>query len=1641
MLSPFYNFLATRVIDFLQTMEIKPGDKFHIQFEKKEQVKSLYNALAKAQSIEKFAYKTKSNGFYQTYCLKSDNTIVIVAATDDKISPDFLTHLRNKVGTPQENFSNTAIVFIHDTTLDSLIKGSVGFHKESMPFHIKSITKDLKEQIKKSKLSLGDREILYLSIKKKDLTDFEDSTSIFEYGEILSAVYNQHIDLQHYKDFGLFPDSMLSSEVDPKQIKRRLEENFELFNKVDKVHKYGNPDQDLEKSFDKKGINSLKDQTWAGVDYKEVKLSADKRKEEKPVVYMDSQIKESSEGVVYWERPDGTSAVKSRIRHIILFNDQRIEEINLTFSFDDFLKSEYLKVEKHGDALGSISGKKIKLKIIHTKAQTSFSKVTYKDEHAKFEFRVCIVEVYQGILDAIKGNYTILGKPGGEVIAVNSDEDIIINPSGDDQRLEVIVADGQIIELENEDEQLILNMNLPPSDEDNLLIKLMLIVGSSHIPLGFKDGAEKPKIITGANVRKLKLEKKESFQRRGENKLIQGTTEYFTREEFKKDLEKERSIIDSGAEFYKGSHEGLKPSVIELDLRIKLKYSALINYYKINKLLPSLAYLNDELSQLCLDYVNTYSVLLSELKNGSSLSQQEKNLIRLGTIEKVDEDREILFTPLHPINVAYQLLLSERVECEELSEDLMKRLNSLHLLPYIYHDDANLYKPVEQNHSPEWSYYAHNKMQRYKGSRDFVAKLVAEKIEEFVDHFSYLFELTRNAPIKINLINLGDCKEVLQGVFGYYRKKVNKLKGLEELQPIDLRIYNKESIVNAFEEVSFYDDPNLIRETFGINVESSDSDDFDVVDLLNVFREKVHFYSNHANNSQFEYCHISFYEMDTFVEVTNSKMADIATGISNGGLMSGTPTVYVGKAYKTGFGTKYANTQSNLLTNLAVKMNALARVARSLNLYNDEECIVTAIAEEDKSFLDGVYDSSHWVTFIEPQVSLDFFKNDLNAQDLLIIHYSDQYTSSSGYDAITVTRKSKQYQQIIEDFLMEKSISNSKQSLSHIINLFNAVNGDWLLRLIANMSQFPREKISILSAIKFALAYLHHSEIIWVPISLEEILRVSGGAGLKQKDGLFSAKNLGEEGLFSDDLLLVGIELINETVKVHYYPVEVKIGDNPSHVIEKAIAQCRKTRQLIQDHLTRDNENRFTNTVYRNFIMQMVLVSAEKMKLYQVWPEQNWDKITDILKEKLLNDQYEISNRLEEFIGLGAVISFKKNVYFKKTFKQNNILVLELTELDGYNMLTQNVEDLKHKIAQGESDLDQNTLLSKTYIQLTKKSEYDDQNQRTNDVFRAKVAEDNKSNYGNQDTKDLPMKILFGHMKDKKPVYWYPTSTDKVMHTNTGIIGTMGTGKTQFTKSLIMQIHRNTDANVNNTPIGILIFDYKGDYIKEEFTKVTGAKVYKPYHLPYNPLALCITDTTKPLLPLHTANSIKETISTAFGLGVKQQTLLREVIMEAYEQKGIHKAEPNTWNLSAPTLSNVYKIYANREDVKEDSLYAALTNLYEFEIFEPDSTKTRPLFDIVEGITVINLSGYDEGIQNLVVAITLDVFYSQMQMKGHSTISGNYREITRMILVDEADNFLTKDFKSLKKILKEGREFGVGSIFINAIIKPFLNFR
>lgn len=1664
MLDQFYSYLSSKIIEFFNKNPLTSGAKYNIQFEKQDQVRALYEELKNTTLYKEYEYKdNKGKVKYKSYLINFQGVKLIVSATIDDIQPDFLTRLRNMVGVEQ-GYGDKAILFIHDTNLDSIMGGTESLIKEGMPFHVNSIQKDIREKLATSEFSEVDKAIIELDLERKQEDSFGENISIFEYKDLLEIIDGTCIEKEHYKNFGLFYDSELKN-LTGKELEKRIDTNATYYNRVYEIHNYGDPEVQLERYFDEKGIDKLKSETWKSVDYKEVNKSIEEKKKVKPLEYKESNQE--------WDKEEGTSKAKSRIRNVIVFNENGADSVELEFIFDDPLRNEFLdRKALKGLVDVSTSGKKIKAIIHKSEADTNFYKIVYKnDKNVKFEFKIVMLECSPKYLDSIKTKYSIVMKGKSNYISVNTnDSNIIFNEYAQNLNRYSIEYNNETIDV-NEDDKLILKISEDfEYENDSDLAKFNLKVNQCVIPLGIMGTSEKIAPIEGLKVWKLKKEKKCDFRLVGDNKLQHGTKEYFTRDEFRRNLQLEKQIIESEGIYFIESSDGLESMSLELNSELKVAYDQIIRYFSISNKLPSLTYLNDELKTLYKNFIRIYIKVLEEIKEGSYLKEQ-KNLFKIGVIKREIEDKELMFTPFHPLNIAYQLQINEKTDDESMEDEISKKFSSTYLLPYILDENTKLYIPMEQHHSPEWKYYVDETLPRYKSSRDFVSKLVHEKIEEFVGHFKYMFSMGNNAPIRINLINTGDSKEILQGIFKYYMKQLKTSKSREVL-PIYLFIYSNKSITNLFEEVAFNDNINDLKATYGLdlNVDSMSEED-----VLNLYREKVHFYSKNVEDG-IEYAHITFIEMTNDVKTITSKMDDIPSGIILNGLISGVPSVFLGDSYRTGFGTKYANTENDLMK-VAMNINAL-NAAIGGEPYSNKQCKAIAIPNQSKSALDCIYEVSHWITFIDPKVDLNFFKNDPGAKDLLIIHYSDQYTTAGGYDAITVTRKSGPYQRVIEEFLTQKGIKNAQNYSPMIINMFNAVNGDWLLRLLSSKSHLPKEKISILSAIKLALAEFKKDNVIWVPISLEEVLRVSGGAGLKQTEGFFSAKNLGFEknGATSDDILLVGIENIEGNIFVHYYPIEVKIGENNSSYIQKGIEQAKSTKKIFNKTLLPNENGELSTTqrVYRNFLMQLVITSAEKLNLYDVCSEENWKSVIDSdLRRKLLNEEYEISNSMEKSIGEAAVVSFKRGLVFNDIRQEDEVMIIEMSEEDGINFITKSVTQIRELV--DGFDIEE-TVINPVKATITKKE--DDVNDEsvtstmTNDNSSEteknieplneeitipkviieetkKIEEQKQIVHDSNEVEDEPLKeekqdrnmeILFGvNQKNNREIYWCPNNTNKLMHTNTGIIGTMGTGKTQFTKSMITQIHRESKYNVDGKNVGILIFDYKGDYnkSKQDFIDATGAKVFELYHLPFNPLSVVKAVNSKPMLPLHTANGLKETLAKAFGLGIKQETLLRDLIMEAYENKGIIKNKPDTWDNPAPTLKDVYDIYVSKEDLKEDSLYAAFSNLIDFEIFEPDSSETKSLFELIDGVTVIDLSGYDPGIQNLVVAITLDLFYSQMQAYGHSKIDGSLRQLNKIILVDEADNFLSKNFASLKKILKEGREFGVGTILSTQLLGHF----
>ena len=1685
MYEEFFNYIATRIIGYFEQEcdNLHDGDRFCFKLDNGDLVEqvnaALYDITRKKDIQGTFSYQEK----YHTFTVKLANKEIIIAAQVNGMTDDFLATLRNIPLSINKN----PILMITCAPIDTISSATRDLSAKGMPFCADELLKTIEQSIEESQLSAADHVLLKHELKRKKSDRFADRKSLFEYKSLLTSVCTGKVSKESWIDFRLLPDAEgLALKSDSKKQEQQIDENHRDFEMIDKIFKFGNLRDGLDGSFDNSFISELENKKRQGINWFEGITYADvmrsKAKKEKKqntpltidnediIAYCGSRIEyEFQQDQKLFIRDGGTTKAKQREKHILIYNPEKKETVTITAPFNIAVRKDLIVVKDPTVATSLSEPKEFRLQI-----QTDgcvFANVDICDPSNKavvFHLKICILDINPSYLENLQTCYKIEGSgKKRRIIAEGIKECLVINPGAQKQTSEVVADQG--IYSCNFDTALTLVLDENSISPDSGKVFFILSCGSMQLPLGISDDTVKPSKLTGIKAFKQKNERKRGFEYRNE-KIIMGTTPYYAVGGFEENLKCESFIVEKQALYIIKNLNGQYDSQeIEIPEDIRDAYINFLSIFKDRRQLPSLAYYDEDLCEAAEGYVKTYKEFLNNVKEGDILSPEHNNILKLGIV--YDPFRNtIAFSPVHPLNVMYQLQVHLELGLGSVRDDIINRLTSANLLPYIKGDQQMIYEIVEQDESPEWRYYAAIDGDRYNEIRDFVPKLVAEKIEEYYAHFRFLFKDIGDHRMILSLHNLGDCKEIFLGIIRYFKRQIADNCISDEILNFEINIYGDKDAISHHNDFSVLSSLKRTKE-YLCDIDGKYEYNSDLAAML---VSKIQYYIRQETDDTYRYSHIAFYEMLSNDKCGDSQISRLTTGTSLNGIISGVPSVLDEGWYKTGFGTKHA--PKSPLNDFASLLNSIYRVAYSSSTYTPDHCITTEVHKKSSIQLNKVYSAANWVVFVDPKVDLSFFYQNEQSKDLLIIHYGDQNSSASGYNAITVTRKAEQYERIITQELSKKNVRADSVAAKRIIDFFNAINGRWLLRLISSKraldSTFSREKMSIISAVKFAMAYYTHDNIVWVPVSLEELLRVSGNTGLSQNNGLLSAKNLSfDHGATCDDLLLIGIEKSDEGIYVHLHPVEVKIGLNDAAVIEKAKDQIINTHKGLLHALWPDEEERNTieRKVVRNFIMQLAILSCEKMKLYNIYPEETWQLVLDECREDLLNENYEISEAVNKYIGIGTIISFKQSesLISGEIDSENNIAILQLPEREGYEYLVKTVAEVAHDV---ELSKFLPPKLSKFYTadhtETTK--EYEQQKEVHKEALREIQAEGqvDKTEPQNKETDilvehlenstlvtpeppsekeetDREISVLFGQDQNTgMPLFWHPGNTDEVFHTNTGIIGTMGTGKTQFTQSLVTQLYKERVNNVESPDIGILIFDYKGDYneSKENFVKATDAKVLKPYHLPYNPLALTQPRVFKHLLPIHVANTFNDTLSRVYHLGPKQNSILLNCIKSAYAARGILPNDPKTWTLPAPTFQNVYSLYMGDDDIKKgDSLEAALRTLADFEIFEPDSSNTKSLFDLLNGVVVIDISDCNPDLQNLIIAITLDLFYAQMQARGSSKLSGKYRQLTKMILVDEADNFLHEGFPSLKKILKEGREFGVGTILSTQFLKHFGN--
>lgn len=1692
MLNEFYDFIAKKIYSFYQTEAsegtLLKGESFCLKLDDEDMVLKVTRALRQyAQSnnsIGEYKYACGDGSEYKTYTLKVLDDEVIIAAQIDGMTNDFLcATLRNAANDAQK-----PILMISSNPIDSAKSGSRDMSASGMPFYAEQLMKEIRDMVNDStQLTDTEKRILQFELKRRDSDVFSDKASIYEYRDLLSIMSSGKIDNNNFAGFRLFAVDGKTDYLTygNSQIDKEIKNNNDLFEKIDRGIRFGNLEVELSKVFEENIILKIerahKDEGeyWSRLfTYAEL-LAAMERKQLK----MDNPLKiENEDIVVYGDLPlnvinqdqaliirnEGSQTAKKRTKNLIIFNPEKYCKIHIQMTCNAKIGNSGILAD---DSEMTKEGKQIIFTF--NREGITFHKLVINDttNGITYIFKVCIIDIspeymYQTIKHCVSIEYK-KAKKNSRIKLVGVGVNLIFNKNGSTVN-SCKLEDNEVYACKY-DERLLLFSSEEELSNFGSGIKIDINFSGVVVPFTLYPDEVKSIEITGRKILREKIATRKSFEF-DDGAILSDTQEYYAKANLLRELRIEQQIIyneilcGSVKNFYVLDCVKIEIKNLNLSAELRNAYLEMLQVYKKKKTIPTLAYIGTDLLEVVSKYIVAFEKCFSNLQDGENLSHEQEDALLLGTISVGRGAEEILMTPFHPLNMKYQLALIQEQGMENATDIVIDRLNSVNLLPYIQRS-KKIYKVSDQLFSQEWKYYAPVENKKYRGSRRYVPKLVEEKISEFLSHFRYIFEDINNKVVRVNLINMGDCSEVFIGLTQYFIHAINRNADIDKLNRFEIHIYTDDVRGNVFSNIKEYvslKEYLAEQKLFVVNGTTMNT-------LEGILSKNIQCYFHKDNGKNYEYAHISFYEMESEITSEQATMNQIETGISLNGILSGIPSSKYGHRYRTGYGTKYAS--QGPVVKMASLYNALMQVESSGNPYHAGTSISTQIDEQAENKMEYIYANSNWVVFVDPKVDLDFFSEKEATSDLLIIHYSDQYTSSSGYDAITVTHKSQQYSFVIQEYLKLKGVAAEIQDVHKIINLFNAVNGDWLLRLVSSKrgnkdSTFSREKISIVAAIKFMLAYLKHKDVIWVPISLEEMLRVSGGAGLSKDEGVLSAKNLGfDKGPTSDDLLFIGLNRSGDIPKIYLYPTEVKTGINDNSVIKKAFEQASTTANGLHNAFNPDGDIMET-ILYKvncNFLMQMLVTSCKKMQVYHVDDSQNWDIILDDFREAILNERYEMSEDIQELLGKGAVLSFRKALVERRTsFKEDSINFIEMPEKDEFGLILKDVIDIFAEISNGKEPdmmlLEQCAVesltgdLSKLSVGKLEEQENIDNPEGgaentiedTDDVEEHYDSVDDstvETDEGHEELKTPGMKILFGkNDQDGEPVLWMPNDTSQLFHTNTGIIGTMGTGKTQFTKSIITQLYTQQKYNVEALNLGILIFDYKGDYneSKQDFVEMTNAKILKPYHLPFNPLALVKSAVFKPLLPTHTANTFKDTISKVYNLGPKQQATLLQCIMDTYTASGINPSDPSTWDEEAPTFDQVYNRYANDDEIKKgDSLAAALDKLHLFQIFEGNPNATKSLFEILNGVVVIDLSGYDSDIQSLIVAITLDLFYSQMQASGSSKMEGNYRQLTKLILVDEADNFMSEGFPTLKKILKEGREFGVGTILSTQFLKHF----
>lgn len=1643
-----YNKYITNVVNKNLKATILSGDKFFLRFEQEKEIKDMVEAFQEMEQAQPFEYRHEEGSIYRTISININGVRLVVASTTDGVTPDYLVTLRNLVGEQNGIWEGTALLSLLVGQLDSIEGGSKNLEVEGMPLHPTTIFHELEQEMELSTIEPFEKIILKDNLNILVAENDVQKVSFLDFISLFEVLEKGRIDDNDYSHFGIFKDIELDTYKGKSQ-SVRLNENRRLFNQVKEAHEYGRGEEDLQNVFTPQGAKSLYKENWEDTSFSQVmKYHEDYKKSNinKKAIYRDFNVLEKLET---WDKSQSETAAGKRTRHIIIFNPDRLTEINIEASFDlqgDIkLKSEHLL--GNTKRIFSASSNKIKANIKDADIG-QFLKARYKHEGATAlgaTLNILILPIKASILEHIKSKYKLESKSGS--LLFDYDDEVMIGDGDLYNKKEIgINANDQKIKVDsNQLLELVPNVDDLPDDG---YLKVLLLIDEVEIHLAFESAIDRSIPAKGFklwhDIRESNTDAKWDILN---ERIILGHQEFYLDADYKMYWNLERQWLEQLPIMHAvkdGDNLISKDLIIGDDLREA--YSRFVTLFSQKNTnsgvisIPSLTTVDDEFRNRANEFIETFSREVKLIAHENISGRRRTDLFKLGTIIT---DQSLLMTPFHPLIVAFKLEVYAKLGTKKMDKNILKRISPESLMPFVYFPEETiinkLLKSTYSHSTIEWLSFNPSEEISVSDASQYLAKVVYDKLSQFKRHFSYLFINQSTAAYKVNVIEIENDVEVLKGIVNWMYSEAST-SGLNNLSALEISLYRNSRTESAFDQFSRLNDSRELNEKFDIKLHKTEL--FEVEDVFSAIQRNLRYYKNDTN-SELSYAHISFYKMDASSQFAMQNVDSMQTGIAMDGLCAAVPSMHdqVSSVYKSGFGLKgYGRKDLNTLLDTTVLLNDLAANLSNNgnNTFNSNEVLLMTSNIIDKKILSDILNSSHWVTLVDPIIDLDFFET---IEEAIVIHYSDQYSSSSRYDAVTITSKSIQYYRVIKDFLKTKSVESTESEVDSTVKAFNTFNGEWLLRIIGSKGHYDREKLSIISAIKYTLAYYDHDDILWVPISLEEILRVAGAVGLSQIDGVFSAKNLGLSGAHSDDLLLLGLEEIDGKQALHFFPVEVKIGINSSTVLDKATTQVLSTYKGLTDAL---NGDEFKERYFQNFFAELFISNAKRIDKSKLWPTKKYH-LSDATIEQLLRGNFTIGKNLLPYIGKGAILSFKKEQPYRSVIFEGEVMQVNLTEEDGYQGVIKGIDELMGWIRNDNGDFRKDNLLVNTYKK-NKETEItvscinvEEDTHKHHVIGIPELSPSGKNDNVNLENDKSPeltvhnktllesIRVKIGQVQNSNREIYWEFGNPGLANRHLLISGGSGQGKTYFMQCLLLE----------QAKLGIssIVVDYTEGFLpnqlEPEFKEYLGTEKLKNQlvivdKLPINPFRKSLKDIGGIKIKesnIDIAERIKSVFSTVYAnLGIQQQNAIYKAVQDGLDMYG----ESMNFEKMRSILEDDGSSYAK-------TALSTIRPLIDRNVFDFESNFDWADIINADGeVFVIQLTSFNRDVQLIITEFIL------WDLWNYSVQSGS-KECPIPVLMDEAQNLDFDKNSPSGRILTEGRKFGWSAWYATQFLKSQLD--